>query len=222
MTNSSNRETGFASFVWPGDGAMNVSKTFVEEFPIFTPPPGYPGITVTLSSNGGMNYRSRTAPAMTGSFYYTRIINDRIAAGGTEGITLTIANLKPNTTYSLQIWGWDGNGSSDGGSKAGTNTLYNITNGRPTTQPGLDAVLFGKYTTTAGQLPVDNNSFSVTNSITTDANGTLKVLSYTPSGGIDGAGIFNAFVLSDIPEPSSAFLSVIGVSFVAMRRRRVA
>lgn len=220
-------QEGFGTYVvWDGDvaadGTKHVSMSYSSGMAGYTAPTGYGSITVTLDANTGMNYRNRAVgPSANGDFTYTGIIKDRIATGGaadSTGMILTISGLLPNTQYVLQIWGWDSNGSANGGSKAGTNKLYNVTGGRPEDDANL--VSFGSYTTTAGQLPVDNNSFSATNVITTDANGTLAVLSYNLVDGIDGRGIMNAFMLSEIPEPSSALLSVMGAGLLMSRRRR--
>lgn len=130
---------------------------------------------------------------------------------------LTISGLLPDTDYVLQVWGFDTRAAVTGenvGAKPGTNILWDNTG-------GSDYEL-GRYTMAAGDLPVDNNSFSITSTLTTDSSGNIVVRSYNPTSAtrIDGTGIMNGFVLSEVPEPSTAVMGIFGASLVFTRRRR--
>jgi len=212
-----NVQSGFQGFANPAEGGVSATQT-------------YSGITVTIDggtntsgtgSAGFLNSRDRPhAPPNSGTYTNYSLLRDRIVStGGTQGVMLTISGLAPNTDYVLQVWGFDARAEVAGqnvGAKPGTNILWDNTG-------GSDYEL-GQYTMTAGQLPTDNNSFSITSTITTDINGTIVVRSYNPTSGtrIDGTGIMNGFMLSNIPEPSVSLLAVAGASLVLSRRRRLA
>lgn len=221
---SSNLQSGFQGFTNPVDGAISATQT-------------YSGITVTINGGtapegstapGYLNARDRPhAPANSGDYSNYSLLRDRIVStGGTQGLMLTISGLLPNTEYVLQVWGFDARAAVTGenvGGKPGTNILWDSTGGSDLQYDG--------YTTTAGELPIDNNSFSITmmsrgpdDIFTTDSDGTIVVRSYNPTGStrIDGTGIMNGFVLSQIPEPSASLLAVVGASLVLSRRRRLA
>ncbi len=210
---TSNLQAGFQGFTSPADGSISSTTQ------------NYSGITVTLNGGtsgtgtGYLNARDRPhAPPNAGAYTNFSLLRERIVAnGGTNGVLLTIGGLQPDTDYTLQVWGFDTRAAVDGGgAKPGTNILWDNSNGND--------YIIGQYTMTAGQMPVDNNSFSVTATITTDSNGVLMVRSYnnTGAGLIDGPGIMNGFVLSQVPEPSASLLTLAGAGFVLARRRRQA
>lgn len=212
--NSGNLQSGFQGFTNPPDAAISATQS-------------YSGISVTLSggvqtngTTGYLNARDRPhAPPDAGAFTNFSLLRDRIVANGgsnaaLHGVLLTIGGLMANTDYTIQVWGFDTRAAVDGGgAKAGTNVLWDNSN-------GSDYEL-GRYTMTAGQLPVDNNSFSITATVTTDASGVLMVRSFNPgSDRIDGPGIMNGFVLSIVPEPSSSLLILSGAGLFLVKRRR--
>ena len=212
-----NVQSGFQGFTNPADGGISGTQT-------------YSGITVTVDggtntsgtgSAGFLNSRDRThAPPNAGAYSNYSLLRDRIVStGGTQGVMLTISGLAPDTDYVLQVWGFDTRAAVTGenvGAKPGTNILWDNT-------AGSDYEL-GRYTMAAGDLPVDNNSFSITSTLTTDSSGTIVVRSYNPTSStrIDGSGIMNGFMLSQVPEPSASLLAVAGASLFLSRRRRLA
>jgi len=108
------------------------------------------------------------------------------------------------------VWGYDTQTNSPYGSKPGTFSLYDRTNGANS--------LVGSFTSVAGSLPSNNNTFSVIGNFTSDANGVIVIESIS---NIDGTGIMNGFVVSTVPEPMSASLLLGGLGMLAFRRRRV-
>lgn len=207
-----NLQSGFQGFTNPADGAITATQT-------------YSGITVTLDGGtnpagtaGYLNARSRgNAPANAGSYTNSALLRDRIvASGGGNGLLLTIGGLLPDTNYTLQVWGYDTRAAENGGgARPGTNMLHDLSRG--------DDTKIGQYTMAAGELPVDNNSFSITATVMTSSSGLLIVRSFNADGDwIDGPGIMNGFVLSQVPEPSASLLTLAGAGFVLARRRRQA
>jgi hypothetical protein len=107
------------------------------------------------------------------------------------------------------VWGYDTQTSPLSGAKPGNFSLYDRTGGTDT--------LLGSFTSVAGSLPSDNNSYSVTGNVTSDPNGVIMVESLS---NIDGTGIMSGFVVSTVPEPMSGFLLFGGLGIVALRRHR--
>ena len=184
-----------------------------------------PGGTLTAKIGGGsdapniandtgtINTRFRgNAPTNSGSFTQSDLLADRVVttAGAGTGLFLQLSGFAPNTTFSIQVWGYDTQTSPLSGAKPGNFSLYDRTAGANT--------LLGSFSSTAGSLPADNNTFSVTGTVTSDANGVIMVESLS---NIDGTGIMNGFVVSTVPEPMSLALVLGGLGMLAMRRRRI-
>ncbi|WP_131989079.1 PEP-CTERM sorting domain-containing protein [Chthoniobacter flavus] len=170
--------------------------------------------TNIANDTGAINTRPRAnAPANNGSFTQSNLLTDRVVttAGAGTGLFLQLSGFAPDTTFSIQVWGYDTQTAPSFGAKPGNFSLYDRTNGADT--------LLGSFTSVAGSLPTDNNSFSVTGNVTSDANGVIMVESLS---NIDGSGIMNGFVVSTVPEPMSAFLLLGGLGIVTLRRRRTA
>jgi len=163
---------------------------------------------------GSINTRLRgNAPTDSGSFTQSNLLADRVVttAGTGTGLFLQLSGFTPSTTFSIQVWGYDTQTSPLSGAKPGNFSLHDRTGGADT--------LLGSFTSVAGSLPTDNNSFSVTGTVTSDVNGAILVESLS---NIDGSGIMNGFVGSTVPEPMSGFLLLGGLGIVALRRRRIA
>jgi hypothetical protein len=214
---SSNAQAGFETFLLPQqDGNTGLVTRTYSVGDLLSVPTGTLGVTLVAGNNAvdlsantttSMNQRDRvTNPADTANFTYNGLLRDRIVAvGGTAGtgLFLQLTGLQPNTAFVLQTWGYDN-------AKAGTNTLYDRTLGQ-------DQAL-GSYTAGANVQPANNNSFSITATVTSDANGRVLVQSRS---GIDGSGIMNGFVLSTIPEPGTgSLLALSGGALLARRRRK--
>lgn len=164
------------------------------------------------NDTGAINTRARAnAPANSGSFTQSNLLTDRVVstAGTGTGLFLQLSGFAPSTTFSIQVWGYDTQTTPLSGAKPGDFSLYDRTSGANT--------LLGSFTSTAGSLPVDNNTFSVTGTVTSDANGVIMVESLS---NIDGTGIMNGFVISTIPESMSLSLVLGGLGMLTLRRRR--
>jgi len=162
------------------------------------------------NDNGSLNTRSRTnVPPDSGSFTQSNLLTDRVVSTTGTGLFLSLSGFAPNTTFSIQVWGYDTQNSNPYGAKPGTFSLYDRTNGANS--------LIGSFTSVAGALPTDNNTFSVVGNFTSDKNGMIILESIS---NIDGTGIMNGFVVSTVPEPMGVSLFAGGLAMLALRRRR--
>lgn len=162
------------------------------------------------NDTGSLNTRSRVnAPANSGSFTQSNLLTDRVVSTTGAGLFLSLSGFVPNTTFSIQVWGYDTQTSPSSGAKPGTFSLYDRTNGANS--------LVGSLTSVAGALPTDHNTFSVIGNFTSDQNGTIILESVS---NIDGTGIMNGFVVSTIPEPMSMSLLAGGLGMPGLRCRR--
>lgn len=159
-----------------------------------------------------LNTRFRgNAPANSGSFTQSNLLSDRVVTTSGAGLFLQLSGFAPSTTFSVQVWGYDTQTSPLSGAKPGNFSLYDRTGGADT--------LLGSFTSTAGSLPADNNTFSVTGTVTSDASGVITIESIS---NMDGTGIMDGFVVSTVPEPMSLSLVLGGLGMLASRRRRLA
>lgn len=202
-----------------GDGAGPRTTTFsISDFV------SVPGGLLTATLGGGndpsdlskdiaqLNTRIRgNVPANSGSFTQSNLLADRVVSSSGAGLFLSLSGFAPSTTFTIQVWGYDTQTSPLSGAKPGTFTLFDRTNGANAT--------IGSFTTTAGQLPTDNNTFSVIGNVTSDINGRIVIESVS---NMDGTGIMNGFVISTVPEPASGALLFGGLGLMAFRRRRAA
>lgn len=175
----------------------------------FAPTTGYstavlvPDYTGSAGAFGGLTseYRDLLRSFASGSGAVA------VANGGANrnGSTLTLHDLVPDQEYLLQIWVND---------SRGTNTVLSGHLGLDITAP----------TVPGGGITVNYNSGTagslgqyVIGTFTADAT-TQSFSIY--SGGSSGLAILNAYQLRTIPEPSTALLGVLGLSGLALRRRR--
>jgi len=153
-----------------------------------------------------INQRERGGPGNSGSFTYSDLFRDRfvVNAAGATGLYLSLEGLAANTTFTIQLWAYEHN--NIGSSK--NVEFFNATSGTE--------VSIGGFTTTANTAPVSNDSYSITANVTSDASGRLILKSVS---NFDGQGIFNGFVLTAIPEPTSSSLMLGGLALIGFRRR---
>lgn len=209
-----NAETGFTKWSIGADGA-SIRTTTIGSYGLTLAG----GVTATdlttLNPRYSLNERLRGLTD-NGAVTYGDVFNDRAVAvllGGQTlqtgaGLLLQISGFEPNTEYIVQLWGYEHNNTGT----AKFVDFYNLTGGTET--------LLSGYTTTAGQTPLTNNDFSITATVTTDADGKLILKSRS---NYDGLGIFNGITVSSVaavPEPTVGMLGVMGVMGIVMRRRR--
>jgi hypothetical protein len=184
----------------------------------------YPGISPLFSTGtviidlqgdaggaaGQMGGRDRGSPLDNGAFTFGDLLRDGVArtkqtSGG--DFTFRISGLNPNFAYSIRIW------SGDSTADAGTT--------------------FNWFDTTSGSTPIgsvfngpnnpltatSNEDYSVFANVTSNAAGQLQ-FGVVSTNGSATAGWTNGFMLSAVPEPSSAMLTTLaGLTFFARRRR---
>lgn len=213
-------QSGFQAWNIGADGAGPKSNTFTST-DLASVPTGTVGITLAggndaanMSANTlSLNTRTRAgAPTNGGAFTQADLMVDRVVAtptGGGNGLFLELTGFAPSTPFAVQVWGYDT--QATGGAKVGNFNLLDRTGGANTS--------LGTFSASAGQLPTDNNTFSVSGTVTSDATG--KIVLETISN-IDGAGIANGFVISTaVPEPTGlALVGAIACTTLTRRRRR--
>lgn len=211
-------QTGFTKWDIGTDGNGPRNMTFtISDF--VSVPSGLLSATIAAGTDAAnpandisaLNTRIRAnAPANSGSFTQANLLNDRVVSptAGTS-LFLFLSGFAPSTTFTIQVWGFDTQNSPSTGAKPGNFTLLDRTNGGNTT--------IGSFTSTAGQLPTDNNTFSVVGNVTSDSMGRIVL---QPQSNMDGTGIINGFVIATVPEPASGALLVSSLGLMALRRRR--
>ena len=211
-------QSGFQTWNIGTDGAGPKSTTF-SATDLASVPTGTVGLTLAGGSDAAnlandtlsLNTRTRVgAPTNGGAFTQADLMVDRVVttggAAGT-GLFLQLTGFAPSTPFAVQVWGYDTQAA--GGAKVGNFNLLDRTNGANTS--------LGTFSATAGQLPTDNNTFSVSGTVTSDATG--KIVFETISN-IDGTGIANGFVISSaVPEPTGTLFIAVGFAALARRRR---
>ncbi|MFA4944069.1 MAG: PEP-CTERM sorting domain-containing protein [Lentisphaeria bacterium] len=170
----------------------------------------------TGSTSNGVTARLWSAPTFEGgTFTYNDLYRDVIIGrnSGIDSLALQIygPGLSANTAYSVTFYAYDDRGS-------GTSTFTNRT--------GLDSVTPG---TTLGTISwtapytfdatTPNSIFSLTSTVTSDANGRL-----TFAAGASGVqGKINGFEIAPVPEPATLGLALgAAVMGLLARRRRQA
>ncbi len=130
-------------------------------------------------------------------------------AGGTpQSYTLTLQGLVAGNEYRIQLWASDsrvggtapltiGNrsGNLSDGTVGGATLL--VDHNAPNTEGGLGQYVIGTFT----------------------ADAATQSFTYTGATSNSGYVAINAFSVHQIPEPSAALLGVLGLSFLALRRR---
>lgn len=162
--------------------------------------------------------RYRGALTDAGSFSYNDLLEDlatnfnRLTSSSATASTtptstaFTISGLAANTSYSIKLWSLD-RGFNNGAVQYWWNT---------TPGTGASALLLGSIINSTSVLPTDNNSYSVTATVTSSASGTLSFGHVTTAGN----GVLNGFELSAIPEPSTYALLMVGVCALVYLRRK--
>jgi hypothetical protein len=213
-------QAGFQSWNTGTDGAGPKTSTFTASN-LTLVPTGSVGATLAGGTDAAnlandinsLNVRTRVgAPTNSGAFTQADLMVDRVVTTGGpagSGLFLQLTGFAPNTTFGVQVWGYDT--QTAGGAKPGNFALYDRTN-------GANAQL-GSFSATAGSLPTDNNTFSATGTVTSDATGKIVLESIS---NIDGTGIMNGVLISSVPEPTAATLLVLAgcAPLLARRRRR--
>jgi hypothetical protein len=213
-------QAGFQSWNTGTDGAGPKTSTFTATNPTLVPT-GSVGATVAGGTDAAnlandvnsLNVRTRVgAPANNGTFTQADLMVDRVVTTGGaagSGLFLQLTGFAPNTTVGVQVWGYDT--QSAGGAKPGNFALYDRTGGANTQ--------LGSFSVTAGSLPADNSTFSVSGTVTSDATGKIVLESIS---NIDGTGIMNGVLITSVPEPSAAVLLALagGAPLLARRRRQ--
>lgn len=208
---SGGAETGFVQWSTGGDGT-GIRSTTLGVYSLKLAG----GVTVAdlATANSQFSVNERTRPAMTdsGAFTYRDLYYDRVvgtilsgSAPAGAGLLLQLGGFDPNTEYVLQLWGYEHNNR---GVEKFVN-FYDLTSGSET--------LLGGFTTTVNQLPLDNDDFSITATVTSDAAGNIILKSRS---NFDGVGIFNGVTVSSVPEPGIASLTLLGTCAIFLRRRR--
>lgn len=206
-------QSGFTQWSIGGDGSSIRTTTLG----------GY-GLTVaggvtaadltTLNTNYSLNERNRDTLTNSGDFTMRNLYLDRIvatvAAGKTaeanSGLLLQLSGFEANTQYEVQLWGYEHNNR---GTTKFVN-FYDLTTGTEE--------LLGGYNTGMDLTPTNNNDFSITKIVTSDAEGNIILKSRS---NYDGIGIYNGITVSQVPEPGIATLTLIGTTAIFLRRRRV-
>jgi hypothetical protein len=212
-------QAGFQSWNTGTDGAGPKTTTFTATN-LTLVPTGSVGATLAGGTDAAnlandvnsLNVRTRVgAPTNSGAFTQADLMVDRVVTTGGaagSGLFLQLTGFAPSTTFGVQVWGYDTQGSPTFGGKPGNFALYDRTNGANTS--------LGSFTATAGSLPTDNNTFSVTGTVTSDATGKIVLESIS---NIDGTGIMSGALISSVPEPSTALLALAGCTPLLARRR---
>ena len=175
-------------------------------------------ITATFSGGNSvgntatLNTRNRTnAPVNCGFFTQSALMSDRIVSlsngSGRQGLFLELAGFAPNTSYHIQVWGYDTNQNGENGGKPGNFELFDVT--------GVNNRSLGYYSVVGSAVPRTNDDYSVGGWLTSDSSGKIVVQSVS---NIDGTGIMNGFVIT-APEPRMSLLVVGGLGALLMRSR---
>jgi hypothetical protein len=139
---------------------------------------------------------------------HAELYKDYVRAEGPSVLTLTIGGLTPNTVYTLRTFHWFGNPGIIGSL---TLTPVNETVGDQSSYTAnYDGSVF----------PESLDDFSVLMTLTSNSSGEISIES---NGGSWGTytNVLNGFVLSAVPEPSTASLAIgVGALLGLGRRRR--
>ena len=151
---------------------------------------GTSNVTVGLGSGGGFTARDRGSPSSdSGARTYSDMYRDLITASS-GNITMTVSGLRSLLAYTVRTWTYD-NGFVPGGAF----TNWDITSG---------SVLLGVITnvTGAGGLPTNNTMYSISSTVTSDANGQFKLL-FQPASNTSPARLNGLELIEVVTEETS-------------------
>jgi hypothetical protein len=177
----------------------------------FAPTPGYSTAVLLPSYSGSEGDFGSLSPeyqALLGSFASGSSAVGSPAGASRNGTTLTLQDLVIGQSYLLQIWANDSRGTN-----AVTFGRLGLEITAPTA-PANGIVL--RYNGTGGAAAEGAVGQYAIGTFTADAT-TQSFSLY--SGGGSGLATLNAYQLRAIPEPTAAFLGVLGLSGFVMRRR---
>ncbi len=182
--------------------------------------------TVNLIGNGdNIAGRDRTSggnptPPNGGSFTQSDLMRDFVQGLARTGATIdnvpttaanntsfTISGFAASTQYTFQLWALD-----RGANNGNVTSWWNTTNGTGANATSLGSIV----NSTAAGAPANNNAFSVSGTVTSDANGFLRFGATNTS---PQQVFMNGFQVSVIPEPTTALLIGLGLGGILLRRR---
>jgi len=225
-------QTGFETFLNPGDNTVTTNT--YGSFDVTVAGGTSIGV-LDLATGNAMNGRYRgsngtPAIANSGAFTLEDVWSDRLVTNGAAsgladgsgaGLYIRVDGLSANTAYTFKAWGGDPAGGD-------LNDLDNY-GFDATNESTSGLVALGNYTITGDPTTILNDDeYSISGTITTDASGTLiyKSVNLSTNNATTGLatgpnGIINGFTIVAVPEPSSFLLLTVGlVSLVAIRRRK--
>ena len=198
------RQADQAGFdIWPTAYTPGTSTVTTANFATPLTTSGTTTVTITASTALGQALnRGTIADGTPAGFSYSGLYRDlMIATTPTGFLTIDISGLNPSETYQFTLYAWDPGDARD------LDRTWQVTGG--TGVPATDTVNWSNPL-------VDNETFALNFDITTDAAGTFQL---TDVGALQGSAI-NGFILSQIPEPSTAILAVMASLGLLARRRR--
>lgn len=171
----------------------------------------------SASNQGGIRDRLGSGSPATGGVSDLYRDFARVAAHKTDSDTtlptggasaaVVIAGLDPNSTYNIQLWGYDHTFNN-----GWTFRYFDMNTGGGT--------LLGMHTNSTNSIPADLTGFTITGTVATDVQGRI-VLGTSADMGFEVS--LNAFAISPVPEPS-VYAAIAGllVACLAIIRRRKA
>lgn len=177
-------------------GAANTEPGF-SPMTLTSNPASFNGISVTLSSLGGVTLddRDRTAPLPTASLTQDQLYDDFIyAPGATDGygIRLIIAGLPPNQDFTLKVWSVDAGGS----------TVGNRISDWIETASGTAKPLRTGYSFNISSPPTADGDNTFTAPVRSAANGRLQIEARR-NGGVSTGVYLNALQILSVSNSSA-------------------
>lgn len=125
--------------------------------------------------------------------------------------TLVFTNLRPNELYRAQVL------ASSNETGTARRSSYELISGDLVTGTVVDSVANLDLTTLHG--PALTQGVVITLMGFSDASGTLSFRAPNGTTGADNNSIASAFILTQVPEPSTAVLGLAGLGILLRRRR---